>query len=98
MTGTGAPSAPVRTVDDAFLDLIYGDEEFLRAEFDALISASWDPPPPRPPALPEPADRPPGWPAAPTPDAAPTTPAWPRPSRRRLTRQRAPPPGFVGPH
>ena len=51
------PSQP--TVDDAFLDLMMGDEELLRAEFEGIIAASWRPPTP-PPAPPEPADRQPG--------------------------------------
>lgn len=78
--------------DEAFLGLVYGDEELVRAEFDALIAASWDPPPPTPPALPEPPDRPPGWPTPPLPDAPPL-PDRPLPPRTRSSRQRAPPPG-----
>jgi hypothetical protein len=29
---------------DAFLDLALGDDDFVRAEFDALIAACWDSP------------------------------------------------------
>jgi len=49
----GATAAPT---DDEFIDLICQDEELLRAEFDALIAASWltPPPPPPPPAPPRP--------------------------------------------
>jgi hypothetical protein len=40
-----------RWFDEAFTDLITGDEELLRAEFDDLIASSWQSPPP-PPASP----------------------------------------------
>jgi len=76
-------------VEDAFLDLVCQDDELLRAEFDALIAASWHTPPPPPPAPSDPARRPPGWPPAP--------PGEPRPLRQtvreapRLRRQRSPP-------
>jgi hypothetical protein len=45
-----------RWFDEAFTDLISGDEDLVRAEFDALIAASWQspPPPPVPPAPPAP--------------------------------------------
>jgi len=36
-------------IDEEFLALIHADEEFLRAEFDAIISAEW---PIRPPVQP----------------------------------------------
>jgi hypothetical protein len=52
-------AAAVDVVDEEFLALICADEELLRAEFDAIITASWGqprPPAPRPrasgPALP----------------------------------------------
>lgn len=42
------------TLEDEFLALLCEDEDALRAEFDAIISANWDEPPPiparRPPA------------------------------------------------
>jgi hypothetical protein len=77
------------TVDEVFLDLVTHDDDLVRAEFDALIAASWDAPPPPPPAVPAPADRPPGWPAP-----GPTDP--PRLADRsvpvsRPIRQRSPP-------
>lgn len=80
---------PTRTVDETFLDLVTRDDDLVRAEFDALIAASWDAPPPPPPAAPAPADRPPGWPE----------PSHPGPPRladrrrpgRRVSRQRSPP-------
>jgi hypothetical protein len=31
-------------LDEAFLDLTLADDELMRAEFDALISASWESP------------------------------------------------------
>ena len=37
-----------RWFDETFTDLISSDDELTRAEFDALITASW--PPPAPPA------------------------------------------------
>ena len=43
---------------DAFVDLAYADQEVVDAEFEELIAASWEPPPPAPSALPTPADRP----------------------------------------
>ena len=63
-----------RGFDEAFAELICGDPDLLRAEFDALIGASFDepPPPPAPPApsaaRPAPAHPQPGPP--PTPAAA----------------------------
>jgi len=41
-----------RWFDEAFTDLISGDEDLVRAEFDALIAASWQQPPPPPPPAP----------------------------------------------
>jgi len=41
---------------DAFWDVVYGDPELLRAQFDAIVAASWDEPPTRP--------QPPGRPGA----------------------------------
>ncbi|MEV4620772.1 hypothetical protein AB0J74_18935 [Asanoa sp. NPDC049573] len=65
---SGAP-APASTIDATFLDIVCHDEELLRAEFDALVAASWDEPPaPPPPAGPRPADNP-----APRPTTHPTT-------------------------
>lgn len=78
------------TAREAFLDLILRDEQLLRAEFDALIAASWNPPPPSPPAPSAPTDRPPGRPVTPYPDVA----AWPGravPARAAPNRQRSPP-------
>ena len=42
-----------RWFDETFTDLISSDEDLTRAEFDALITASW-------PALPAPSDATPG--------------------------------------
>jgi hypothetical protein len=57
---TGLPMAQANTglspewdrwFDEAFTDLISHDEDLVRTEFDALINASWQqPPPPSPPA------------------------------------------------
>jgi hypothetical protein len=35
-----------RWFDEAFTDLVTGDQELVRAEFDALIAACWSSPPP----------------------------------------------------
>ena len=41
-----------RGFDEAFTDLVTGDPDWVRDEFDALIGANWDEPPepPEPPA------------------------------------------------
>ena len=83
-----------RTADAEFADLICDDPEWLRAEFDALISASFGGPPVPPPAAPPrvPPDR--GWdhpgrrPQADHP-ATPARRTWATTGRGR---QRAPPP------
>jgi hypothetical protein len=49
MTTTPSDTASVRGVHAAFADLVCADLELLRAEFDAIIDASWgDAAPPRP--------------------------------------------------
>jgi hypothetical protein len=54
---------------DRFADLVCRDEEWLRAEFDAIVAAEWGAPPPAPPpAPPGPDDRPAAGPAWPTGD------------------------------
>ncbi|MDQ3733336.1 MAG: hypothetical protein M3400_04935 [Actinomycetota bacterium] len=95
----GAPvTQPRRSgdIDEAFLDLVCSDEEWLRAEFDAIVESGWgsgDRPPPRP-ASPTPPPRPPG-----------RTPVGQEPANlsepgralvRRVARQRGPP--AVGAH
>lgn len=37
-------------VRDEFLDVLCADEDFVRAEFEAIIAAAWLTPPPVPPA------------------------------------------------
>lgn len=86
---TGTTGVPVRP-GDPFVDLVYGDEELVRAEFEALIAASWDPPPPTPPARPQPAGGPPGWHTA-WANGVPPMPARLLRSRTQLPRQRGPP-------
>ena len=76
-----------RGFDEAFTELITGDPELVRQEFDALIGATWtDPPePPAPPAPPtgdpaasgSPIDRPGTTPAEP-PDPIPADPGTPQ--------------------
>jgi len=86
---TSTPAAEAK--QDAFIDLICQDDDLLRAEFDALIAASWDPPPAAPP--PAPPRRPP--PGAGPPAAAFIDPGRPyvggTPTRWHHRRQRAPP-------
>ena len=36
------------TERDTFLAVVYADADWLRAEFDAIVAASWDEPPVRP--------------------------------------------------
>jgi hypothetical protein len=81
-------------IRDAFLDLVFQDEDLVRAEFDAIVAAAWpEPPAPPPPAAPPaPDDHPAG---------APVSHGWwppggrrmtlPEPARPRRGRQRAPP-------
>ncbi|MEV6350517.1 hypothetical protein [Actinoplanes sp. NPDC051851] len=58
-----------RGFDEAFTELICGDPDLVRAEFDALIGASFDEPPP--PAPPAPSAAQPA-PCPPQPDTSPT--------------------------
>ncbi|WP_433087408.1 hypothetical protein ACQP1P_15780 [Dactylosporangium sp. CA-052675] len=61
-----------RGFDEAFTELICSDPDLVRAEFDALIGADFDePPPPRPPAPPAPSAQP--RPAHAQPDPSPTS-------------------------
>jgi hypothetical protein len=78
-----------RALHDAFLDLVYADQDLIDAEFDELIAASWTPPPPAPQALPELADRPPTPGSLPT--AGPLAQGRSSAPRTRLARQRSPP-------
>jgi hypothetical protein len=84
--------APSVETAAAFADLVYSDSEWLRAEFEALMTAGFGTPPrfPRPVA----SDRTPpygeDWPALP---AQPQVTAYGRPIvRSLLLRQRSPPP------
>ncbi len=45
MPTTPATNETARTVEEQFLDLIYGDTDLLTAEFDAIIAAEWPNPP-----------------------------------------------------
>lgn len=36
-------------VDEAFADVVYGDDEWVRSEFAALVAAAWASPPADPP-------------------------------------------------
>ena len=86
-----------READTAFAELICADPQWLNAEFDALISASFSEPPAPPPAPPRVPPRP-GTPCppsrrpAPGPAAATAVPA----TRPGHGRQRSPPAHFPG--
>ena len=45
MPTTPPTSETAWTVEERFLDLIYGDTDLLAAEFDAIIAAEWPEPP-----------------------------------------------------
>ncbi|WP_196201553.1 hypothetical protein [Plantactinospora alkalitolerans] len=61
-----APASPsIRSVHEAFVELVQHDDGLMRAEFDALIDACWHRPPPPPRARPQPVPRPPLWPGGP---------------------------------
>jgi hypothetical protein len=75
---TGEPVE--RALDEQFLELVCSDEELLRAEFDAIVSAEWPTPPNHAPA-----HRPSGEP--PTPRGQPWSPA---PGARLMNRPRHP--------
>jgi len=81
-----------RGFDEAFTELICGDPDLVRTEFDALIGASFDPPPP--PAPPAPSTVPPV-PSHPQSDSspAPTVKDDGRPARAAGNNPRSPPPG-----
>ena len=86
--------AETGTERDAFLALVYADADWLRAEFDAIVDASWD----EPPAGPERPGRPD---AAPAPAAGTrrrdqALPPW-RPVAACPARQRSPPNSAVAP-
>jgi len=74
------------TERDTFLAVVYADADWLRAEFDAIVAASWD----EPPARPEPCRRagPPGPDAARHPDRP--VPIG-RPAAAAPARERSPP-------
>ena len=87
-----------REVDAAFADLICDDPQWLRAEFDALISASFsEPPAPPPPAPPRVPPRP-GIPSPPSRRPAPglTDAAFPAATGTGHGRQRSPPARLPG--
>ena len=83
---------PVVEADARFADLICEDPQWLRAEFDALISASFGEPPAPPPPAPSRVPPRPGSPCPPSrrlrPGPAVTDAPVARPARRR---QRSPP-------
>jgi hypothetical protein len=88
-TGTARPD-----IDDAFWTIVTGDDQWVRAEFDAIVDANWDTPaPPPPPAPPQP-DEPRRQPAPPIPDRP--VPCHSAPARPGRPDQRSPPATFSG--
>jgi hypothetical protein len=85
-------------VEDHFLDLVLDDDELVRAEFDALIAATWESPcePPQHKSGPPVG----GWAAAPPPARWPRRPGLPIArtvrTRRPQGRQRGPPHRWIG--
>jgi hypothetical protein len=80
-----------RSTDEQFLDLLLGDEDLLRAEFDAIIVAEWPGQPPGRTGRGARAERRPGGTRRRRPRAA-GSPEWPRPLRLGgWPRQRSPP-------
>lgn len=65
---------------DTFLEVVYGDDEWVQAEFDAIVAANWVEPAASPPTRRVPV---PGWPA-------PRLPAF-RQAGPPASRQRSPP-------
>ena len=83
---------PSADIHEEFLDAVCSDEEWLRAEFDAIVEAGWgsrDRPPPHP-GSPTPPPQPP---AAETVGDQSGSPADREPLIRRVARQRGPPLG-----
>jgi len=83
---------PAREADTAFADIVYADQQWVDAEFDALISASFsEPPAPAPPAPPR-VPPSPGIPPPPTRLPMPVPANAPSPATRpEHGRQRSPP-------
>jgi hypothetical protein len=75
------------TERDTFLAVVYADTEWLRAEFDAIVDASWD----EPPARPEPSGRPVPGPARPYPPRRRARPLRRGPVGPTPARERSPP-------
>jgi hypothetical protein len=86
-------NVPTRETDAAFTDLICADPQWVREEFDALISASFSEPPSPPRPTPPPVPPRPGHPSAPSwrPATVPVAAALPV-ARPAHGRQRSPPP------
>ncbi|WP_157693020.1 hypothetical protein [Pedococcus dokdonensis] len=92
MTTSSTLTGTARTVEEEFLDLVCADDEFVRAEFDALVAEVWSSRPP--PADPSPAARGAGPEQQGGPAPSPTRLLGPRPRRPGAggwRRQRSPP-------
>jgi hypothetical protein len=80
------------TERDTFLAVVYADADWLRAEFDAIVDASWD----EPPAWPGPSSRPVPGPARPHSARRRDRPLRPgRPVGPAPARERSPPPAAL---
>ena len=76
----------------AFLDIVYADPDLVQAEFEAIVAASWDEPPPRPPRRDRPAPAP-----APRLHVGTPAPTAPRPVVDPACRRASPLGGNAGP-
>lgn len=77
------------SIEEEFLGLVYADEDWLRAEFDAIIAAQWPPPRERRTGRAgEPGS--PQWPAAPM-SRGDAHQAWAEVVSRQWRRERSPP-------
>jgi hypothetical protein len=88
---------PTRETDATFTDLICADQQWLREEFDALISASFGEPPSPPRSAPPPVPPRPARPCPPSwrPAAGPVETTFPA-ARPAHGRQRSPPASPAG--
>jgi hypothetical protein len=93
MDQTVEVSEVAQSIDDEFLALIYADDDLLRAEFDAIITAEW---PTRPPVQPGRTARVRWWPSGWRRRRSAARPCWVQDQPRRpgvdaWSRERSPP-------
>jgi len=87
-----------READAAFADVVYADQQWVDAEFDAIIAACFGEPPAPPPPAPPRVPPHPGTPPPPSrqPAAGPVAPAFPAAAGPDHGRQRSPPAQLAG--